>query len=180
VKLRRLVVFLGFASIAVLACSAEPPAAGEQEPAEASAAAESAREFAPEFTLTDLDGNTVELASLRGKTVILDFWATWCPPCEFQVPELNAFFQAHQGDPSVEVIGISVDTDGPEVVSAWVKEKQVQYPIVIGDEDLARRYGAMGFPTLIIVAPDGTVDSRHVGLIETADLEQALARHGEV
>ena len=50
--------------------------------------------------------------------------------------------------------------------------------IAIGDEDLARRYGALGFPTLVIVAPDGTVDSRHVGLIETADLEEALARQG--
>ena len=167
-----------FALALQLACSAEPPAAGEGEAGSAATASE--REFAPEFTLTDLDGQTVELAALRGKTVILDFWATWCPPCEFQVPELNAFREAHRGDPSVEVIGISVDTDGPEVVSAWVKETQVQYRIVIGDEDLARRYGAMGFPTLIVVAPDGTVDSRHVGLIETADLEEALARLGEV
>jgi thiol-disulfide isomerase/thioredoxin len=165
------------------ACSAEPggpgasDAGGEAAPA---AEAESPREIAPEFTLTDLDGREVELTALRGRTVILDFWATWCPPCEFQVPELNAFYEAHRGDSSVEVIGISVDTDGPEVVSAWVEEKKVRYRIAIGDEDLARRYGAIGFPTLVIVAPDGTVDSRHVGLIETADLEEALARQDEV
>ena len=112
--------------------------------------------------------------------MIIDFWATWCPPCEFQVPELNAFYEAHREDPGVAVIGISVDTYGPEVVSAWVAEKKVRYGFGFGDEDLPRRYGALGFPTLVIVSPDGTVDSRHVGLIETADLEEALARQDEV
>jgi thiol-disulfide isomerase/thioredoxin len=111
--------------------------------------------------------------------VILDFWATWCPPCEFQVPELNAFLEAHRGEPDVEVWGISVDTDGTDVVGAWAEEKGVRYRILMGDEDLARRYGALGFPTLIVVSPDGSVDSRHVGIIEIDDLEAALAEQRE-
>lgn len=178
----RFVCLLLLATFAV-ACSAESThetGAPEAANTAGSPAAEEGRERAPDFTLTDLQGGTVELAELRGKTVIIDFWATWCPPCEFQVPELNAFYDAHREDPSVAVIGISVDTDGPEVVSAWVEEKDVRYRIVLGDEDLARRYGALGFPTLVIISPDGTVDSRHVGLIETADLEEALQRLGEV
>ena len=76
----------------------------------------------------------------------------------------------------IAVFGISVDEGGPEVVRSWVEEKGVHYPILLGDDGLARKYGAMGFPTLIIVAPDGTVDSRHVGLIERASLEEAVAR----
>jgi thiol-disulfide isomerase/thioredoxin len=133
------------------------------------------RRIAPEFTLDRLDGEaTISLAELRGKTVVIDFWATWCPPCEFQVPELNTFFDAHRGDSDVALYGISVDTDGPDVVQAWVTEKDVRYPILMGGEDLARRYGAVGFPTLIVIAPDGTIHSQHVGLIEIDELERAL------
>jgi len=139
--------------------------------------AESEAELAPDFSLPKLGADErVELAALRGKTVIIDFWATWCPPCEFQVPELNAFYEAHLEEGDVEVLGISVDTEGPEVVGAWAAEKQVRYPILLGSDDLARRYGAVGFPTLIVVTPEGTVDSRHVGLIERAELEEALGR----
>ena len=60
-----------------------------------------------------------------------------------------------------------------------VDEKQVKYPVLLGGEEMARRYGALGFPTLYIVAPDGSVDSEHVGLIETGELEAALARQRE-
>ncbi len=132
--------------------------------------------LAPDFELESLSDERVRLSELRGKTVVIDFWATWCPPCEFQVPELNAFYEAHKQDGDVEVLGISVDVDGAEAVSGWVGEKQVRYKVLLGGEDLARRYGALGFPTLYVVAPDGTVDSEHVGLIEAGDLEAALAR----
>jgi thiol-disulfide isomerase/thioredoxin len=131
---------------------------------------------APGFTLSRLDGEgSVSLASLRGRTVVLDFWATWCPPCEFQVPELNRFYDAHRGDSDVAVFGISVDTEGADVVRAWATEKDVRYPILLGGEDLARRYGAVGFPTLYVVGPDGRIVEQHVGLIETATLEATLA-----
>ena len=132
---------------------------------------------APAFELRALGGEgRTALASLRGKTVVLDFWATWCPPCEFQVPELNAFFDAHREDSDVAVFGISIDVDPDEVVEAWTAEKGVRYPILMGSEDLARRYGAIGFPTLVVITPEGQIDERHVGLIEVADLERALER----
>ncbi len=140
-------------------------------------AAPTEREMAPDFTLQRLDGGSVTLSDLRGKTVVIDFWATWCPPCEFQVPELNAFYETHASSGAVEVLGISIDTDGPEVVSEWIAEKRVRYPILLGNEDLARRFGALGFPTLVVVGPDGSIELRHVGLIERADLDAVLARH---
>lgn len=159
---------IALATAWAVGCSEPAPPPPEAEPA--------APEPAPAFTLDRLGGEPVSLASLRGKTVVIDFWATWCPPCEFQVPELNAFFDAHGAEGDVQVLGVSIDTEGPDVVGAWVTEKQVRYPILLGSEDLAREYGAVGFPTLVIVRPDGTIDSRHVGLIERDELEEALAR----
>jgi protein-disulfide isomerase-like protein with CxxC motif len=67
-----------------------------------------------------------------------------------------------------------VDTEGAEVVAPWVAEQKVEYPILLGDEGLARRFGAQGFPTLALVRPDGTLDSLHVGLVEVAQLEELL------
>jgi peroxiredoxin len=152
------------------------PARGHAAGVGAAAGDASSGELAPDFELESLTGGPVRLSDLRGKTVVIDFWATWCPPCEFQVPELNAFYEAHRHDADVAVLGISVDIDAAEAVGSWVDEKQVKYPVLLGGEELARRYGALGFPTLYIVAPDGSVDSEHVGLIETGDLEAALAR----
>lgn len=167
----RLAALLWLAA-ALVGCS-EP---GARVAAGSAEAADEERVMAPDFTLEGLDGQSVRLADLRGKTVIIDFWATWCPPCEFQVPELNAFHAAHAAEGDVAVLGISVDVEGPEVVGRWASEKKVGYPVLLEGEDLARRYGAMGFPTLYIIAPDGTIDSQHVGLIEVGDLEAALSK----
>jgi peroxiredoxin len=155
------------AALLAIGCSGESGDVSANEPLE----------MAPEFELPALDGGeTVALSALRGKTVVVDFWATWCPPCEFQVPELNAFFEAHKDDPNLKVYGISIDDGEPEQVSKWVAEKNVRYPILLADDSLARKFGAMGFPTLIVIAPDGSIDSRHIGLIEQDDLESAVKR----
>ena len=163
------VAVLGFAA---LACSGETNGSGDS-PTRAEAPA---REEAPDFSLESLDGEVVALSDFRGKTVIVDFWATWCAPCEFQVPELNAFWQDHIDDGDIAVFGISVDVGGVEVVRPWTEERNVSYPILLGDDGLARRFGALGYPTLVIIRPDGTVDSRHVGLIERSSLEEAVER----
>jgi thiol-disulfide isomerase/thioredoxin len=132
--------------------------------------------LAPDFTLPLLDGGSVTLSELRGKTVIVDFWATWCPPCVFQVPELNRLHAVHREAGDVVVIGVAVDVDGAEAVGPWVEEQKVEYQIALGDEDLAVRFGAVGFPTLVVVTPDGHIDSLHVGLIEYDELEALVAR----
>ena len=91
--------------VLVLALAACSPAR-EQGGAEGGGSTVGSVAMAPEFVLQDLEGRSVRLSDFRGKAVVIDFWATWCPPCLFQVPELNAFWKQHRDDGDVVVIGI--------------------------------------------------------------------------
>lgn len=149
-----------------------------QGPEGAAASTEKARDPAPDFEHKDLDGAPVRLSWLRGRVVVIDFWATWCPPCVFQPTELNAFLEKHTTGNPVAVIGVEVGGASADEIRAWAHQNDAvaKYPVLTGaDEDLARRFGAMGFPALVVVAPDGTIDSVHVGLITAADLEHEVA-----
>jgi thiol-disulfide isomerase/thioredoxin len=139
------------------------------------AASETPKRPAPNFELKGADGSPISLADHRGKPVVIDFWATWCVPCIYQVPELNAFWKIHRETGDVAVIGVAVDVEGASVVAPWIEEKGVEYQIAIGDEGLAREFGVMGFPTLAIINPDGDIESLHVGLIEVEELEHLVA-----
>ncbi len=135
------------------------------------------RRPAPDFTLPTLDGTEVHLASLRGRIVILDFWATWCPPCEVQMPILDALWKDERGrrqEPELVVVGVSVDTLPADEVGAWVAERGFEYPIALGDQSLARAFGAIGFPTLIVVDPEGRIHTRHVGVLSRAELDEIV------
>jgi len=157
----------------VLGCGAEE---SRNRGASASEAApEKPRKPAPSFELKGADGSPVALAEHRGKPVVIDFWATWCVPCIYQVPELNAFWERHREAADVAVIGVAVDVEGASVVAPWIEEKGVQYQIAIGDEGLAREFGVMGFPTLAIIDSAGNIVSLHVGLIEVEELERLVA-----
>ncbi len=160
-RVRSGVAWVGALALALLGCSPGSDRGSEND--------------LPDFTLPDLDGQPVTLSDFRGKTVLLDFWATWCPPCLEQVPRLNEFWRTHRDGGQVVVIGVAVDVEGAEVVGPWVAEHQVEYTIVIGDEAVARSFGTIGFPTLAVIAPDGQVDSLHVGLIEISELEEIVA-----
>ena len=145
-------------------------APGAPEPAPGAEAAEAF--VAPAFSLPDLTGGVVSLAGLRGRPVVIDFWATWCAPCERQIPVLNAFHEKH-GE-RIPVLGISVDAD-PNAVPPFVAEHDVRYRVLLGDEGLARDFGALGFPTLYVVRPDGSVHSSHVGVVTPEALDAAVA-----
>ena len=149
----------GLALVVVVGCAAEP---------------RDDAELAPDFSLEAIDGATVSLAKLRGQVVVVDFWATWCAPCVFQIPVLNAFWERTRGD-GVSVLGVSVDVGGREVVEPFAAEHEMAYPVLLGDEDLAQRYGAIGYPSLYVIAPDGRIASRHVGLVAEEELAAAVA-----
>jgi cytochrome c biogenesis protein CcmG/thiol:disulfide interchange protein DsbE len=159
---------LALALALVAGCERVEPAPADGAPAPASAPAFAA----PDFALPDLAGGQVALAELRGRPVVIDFWATWCAPCERQIPVLNAFHEKH-GE-RIPVLGISVDAD-PNAVPPFVAEHDVRYRVLLGDEGLARDFGALGFPTLYVVRPDGSVHSSHVGVVTPEALEAAVA-----
>ena len=136
-------------------------------------------EAAPDFVLPRMGGGEVSLEDLRGKTVLIDFWATWCPPCVLEIPELNAFYETHR-EHGVEVLAIAVDVDQPEELATWSAEKGIQYPVAVGNLDVAGLYGAEMFPMHVLVAPDGTILERLTpGYHDRDELAELLARHAQ-
>lgn len=133
---------------------------------------------APDFTHPDLDGRAVRLSDLRGRTVVIDFFATWCEPCILQPPELNQVWKAHRGSEKVVVLGIEVGGASAQEVRAWGVENGAvaDYPLLVGaDEDLARRYDVYGFPATVVVGPDGTIHSVTVGLSTAEEIATLIA-----
>lgn len=128
---------------------------------------------APAFRLPLLDGGEVELAALAGKMVILDFWATWCPPCEVQMPILDALWR-EEGGGRLMVVGVSVDTDPPAAVAKWIEERGFGYPIALGDQELAMRFGILGFPSLVVIDAAGRIRARHTGVWSRDEIEAQL------
>jgi DsbE subfamily thiol:disulfide oxidoreductase len=129
---------------------------------------------APEIALADLDGNPVRLADLRGRPVIVNFWASWCGPCVTEFPLLVAALEEHE-DQGLAVIGVVVD-DRSEAARAFMQRFGAPWPAVMdpGDE-VARRYGIFGPPESFFIGPDGVVVGRQIGELNASDLERQLA-----
>ena len=117
---------------------------------------------APAFEVTTLDGRTISLASLKGKVVIVDFWATWCPPCREEIPHFVQLYKTYA--PKLEILGISLDEDGKEAVAAFVKEHEMTYPVALGDEALGDTFGGIrGLPTTFVIDPQGRIVRKYLG-----------------
>jgi len=131
-------------------------------------------EPAPAFVLADLDGNPVSLADLRGRPVIVNFWASWCGPCVEEFPLLKSAVAEHQAD-RLAVVGI-VFRDRSEAARDFMARMGATWPAAMDPGDaIATRYGIIGPPDTFFIDRDGVVVSRQLGQLRAADLERGLA-----
>jgi thiol-disulfide isomerase/thioredoxin len=129
------------------------------------------------FNLKRPDGSPIASQDLHGRYALLDFWATWCPPCVLEIPEMNAVYERFR-DRGLEVLAISVDDLPPSEIEAWLRENGVGYPVALGSEALARRYGAFGFPFHVLLSPEGEILERLTpGFHDREELGAVVARH---
>jgi peroxiredoxin len=127
------------------------------------ASAPSDRKTAPDFALKDVTGATVSLSGQKGKVVLLDFWATWCHGCQTEIPWFMEFATKYR-DKGLAVIGVSMDDGGWTSVRPYMKEKGMNYPVVIGSGDLAKRYDVISMPVTLLIDRNGAIAFVHAGL----------------
>ena len=132
---------------------------------------EPAREPAPSFTLQDLNGKQVSLSDFKGKVVVLDFWATWCPPCVKEIPHFIELHEQYK-DRGFAMVGISLDHQGVSVVKSFVRKYQVNYPILMTDGRVDKAYGGItGIPTTFVIDSAGNIRQKYVGYRDKAIFE---------
>jgi thiol-disulfide isomerase/thioredoxin len=118
---------------------------------------------APNFVRTDLDHHRIELRQLRGKVVLVNFWASWCPPCREEMPAFVQW-QREFGGQGFQVIGVAMD-DSSTAARAAVTQMHLDYPVVMGDEELAKAYGGiLGLPISFLIDRDGNIVRRFTGV----------------
>ena len=140
----------------------------------------------PNVTFQDLQGKDISLASLRGKMVLVNFWATWCEPCRVEIPWMIDFQHKYESK-GFTMLGVAMDDDGKKVVDPFVQKTQfdvdghptmMDYPIVLGNDDIASKFGGLiGLPTSVLISRDGKVLKRYIGLVDQQDLDKEIQSH---
>ncbi len=169
---------LSAAAIAVVGC-----AGGTSHASGKSDAKSGSLKSAPAVTFKDLQGNNVPLSSLKGKVVLVNFWATWCEPCQVEIPWMIEFQQKY-GEKGFTLLGVAMDEEGKSVVDPFVKatlydvdgqKKLMNYPIVLGSDDIADKFGGLiGLPTSVMISRDGKIQKKYIGLAQHDALEKLI------
>jgi thiol-disulfide isomerase/thioredoxin len=124
----------------------------------------------PELTMKTLDGRTITTKDLEGKVTIFNFWATWCPPCRAEIPDLVKLQEQYKDH--VVIIGISSDDGPPELVSRFAADYKINYPIVMETPEITKAFpGIFALPTTFVVGPELKMMQKHVGQIRPAQIE---------
>ena len=132
---------------------------------------------APDFALKTLDGSQIRLGDLRGKTVLLNFWATWCPPCQAEMPDLNALHREYGEARNFTVLGID-DEEGQAEVAAFAKQNGIAFPLALDSDGAvtSSRYSVRGLPTSLIIDRDGNIRDTWTGRISKEAMLTRLKR----
>lgn len=127
------------------------------------------------FTLKDINGKDVALSAYKGKVVLLDFWATWCPPCKKEIPEFIELYNNYRSRGFV-VLGVSMD-DSTSDVKRFAKTLKINYPVLIGAgrDDVEKAFGPLpGLPTSFTIARDGKICGQHTGFVPKEQFEREI------
>lgn len=153
-----MLAFLALAATITLASCSQPTP-------EKTSRVSSNRKPAPDFTLTDANGASVKLSDFRGKVVLLNFWATWCGPCEVEIPWFVEFEQQYKSK-GLEVVGVSMDEEGWAAIKPFVAQHKINYRVLLGTDSVSQLYGGVeSLPTTFLVDRDGKFAfSPHIGL----------------
>jgi peroxiredoxin len=129
---------------------------------------------APDFALQDIDGHTVRLSDLRGKAVVLNFWATWCPPCKAEIPWFIDL-QNKYGPQGLQIVGVSMDDGGMAAVVPFARKIGINYKVLLGNSDVSDMYGGIySLPTTFYIGRDGRVLEYVPGLITHYEIERNI------
>ncbi|ARO58232.1 MULTISPECIES: redoxin domain-containing protein [Bacillus cereus group] len=134
---------------------------------------------APDFELTKLDGTNVKLSDLKGKKVILNFWATWCGPCQQEMPDMEAFYKEHKEN--VEILAINYTPSekggGEEKVSNFAKEKGITFPVLLDKNiDVTTAYKVITIPTSYFIDTKGVIQDKFIGPMTQKEMEKRVAK----
>lgn len=120
--------------------------------------------LAPNFTFPTLGGRSVSLSDYRGKVVLVNIWATWCPPCRAETPSLEKLYQRFKSDDKFKLLAVSIDEAGGSAIRPFMKRNHLNFPVLVDrNQSIMGLYGATGVPETFIVRKDGSVDSHFVG-----------------
>ena len=133
--------------------------------------------LAVDMPLTDISGNKVNLSSYQGKWVVVNYWATWCPPCIIEMPELQAFHDQHAAADDAIVLGINTELIGKQQLQQFLDDYFISYPIFVSKPTQQSELGLIpGLPTTFLVTPQGKVVARQVGPVTQEMIEQFIKK----
>ena len=132
--------------------------------------------LAPDFSLESIDGKSMKLSDLRGRAVLLNFWATWCSPCKIEMPWFVEL-QKQYGAQGLQIVGVAMDDASKEDIAKFAKDMDVNYPILIGKESVGDQYGGVpALPETFVIGRDGKFVDKIIGLKGKSEIEDDIKK----